>query len=192
MPSHIATSPAKILFAFTITSLLLFGCSQSLEATPPPAAITTETPIATNTPDTIRYSGEGNLIFLSIEENGYAHLFVQSNRPQDLPLTRITNGEWPLVRGHILTPTDLIVRQHILNIMCRMHTDWRAEQMQLPELPLIIERLKSMQEDGLLEIHDDGLTVLEVGRPFIRNIAMAFDLRLWEKQPETRLFSMTI
>ena len=105
---------------------------------------------------------------------------------------RITNGEWPLVRGHILTPTDLIVRQHILNIMCRMHTDWRAEQMQLPELPLIIERLKSMQEDGLLEIHDDGLTVLEVGRPFIRNIAMAFDLRLWEKQPETRLFSMTI
>ncbi len=94
MPSHIATSPAKILFAFTITSLLLFGCSQSLEATPPPAAITTETPIATNTPDTIRYSGEGNLIFLSIEENGHAHLFVQSNRPQDLPLTRITNGEW--------------------------------------------------------------------------------------------------
>ena len=126
----------------------------------------------------------------SISDTWYA--FAQNEKKLDDYNARITNGEWPLVRGHILTPTDLIVRQHILNIMCRMHTDWRAEQMQLPELPLIIERLKSMQEDGLLEIHDDGLTVLEVGRPFIRNIAMAFDLRLWEKQPETRLFSMTI
>lgn len=64
--------------------------------------------------------------------------------------------------------------------------------MQLPELPVILERLQSMQDDGLLQIHSDGLTVSETGRPFIRNIAMAFDLRLWQKQPETRLFSMTI
>ena len=97
-----------------------------------------------------------------------------------------------MIRGHILTPTDLIVRQHILNIMCRMHTRWDQPEMQLPELPVILERLQSMQDDGLLQIHSDGLTVSETGRPFIRNIAMAFDLRLWQKQPETRLFSMTI
>lgn len=95
MPSHFSDSPVKILFALTTISLLLFGCSQSLEATPPPAFPTFElTSNATTTPASIQYNGEGNLVFLSIEENGYAHLFVQSDRLQDLPLTRITNGDW--------------------------------------------------------------------------------------------------
>jgi oxygen-independent coproporphyrinogen-3 oxidase len=49
-----------------------------------------------------------------------------------------------------------------------------------------------MQDDGLLHLSPNGLEVTELGRPFIRNIAMAFDLRLLEKQPDTRLFSMTI
>jgi len=95
MPSHLLPPPAKILFALTIISLLLVGCSQSIEATPAPVNSTLEpTSITTNTPATIKYSGEGNLIFLSIEENGHAHLFVQSDQPQDLSLTRISDGDW--------------------------------------------------------------------------------------------------
>lgn len=95
MPSHLSNSPAKIFFALTILSLLLFGCTQPAETTPPPIIPTLEaTEAATSTPSIIRYSGEGNLILLSIEENGYAHLFIQSNRSQDLPLTRITDGGW--------------------------------------------------------------------------------------------------
>ena len=37
-----------------------------------------------------------------------------------------------------------------------------------------------------------GLTVKEEGRMFVRNICMAFDLRLIENKPDTRVFSMTI
>ncbi|MBI5965359.1 MAG: PD40 domain-containing protein [Chloroflexi bacterium] len=85
------TPSAKILILI-ILSLLLFGCSQPSE-TAPNSTVTLE-PIFTSTPAVVRYSGEGNLVFLSIEENGYAHLFVQSNPPQELPLTRITTGEW--------------------------------------------------------------------------------------------------
>jgi TolB protein len=75
-----------------IISLLLFGCAKP-SATIPNSTVTLE-PISTSTPAIIKYSGEGNLVFLSIEEDGYAHLFVQSNPPQELPLTRITSGEW--------------------------------------------------------------------------------------------------
>ncbi len=71
-------------------SLFLFGCSNN--ATPAPE--NTLEPVTTNTPAVIHYSGEGNIIFLSIEENGYAHLFVQSDNEKDLPLTRITTGAW--------------------------------------------------------------------------------------------------
>ncbi len=77
-----------------ILSLLLFGCTLREPSEAATNSTVTLEPIFTSTPAVIRYSGEGNLVFLSIEENGYAHLFVQSNPPQELPLTRITTGEW--------------------------------------------------------------------------------------------------
>ena len=74
-------------------SLLLCGCASSATAIPIPT-VTFEPVVITATPVLVRYSGEGNLVFLSSAENGFAHLFVQSNPPQDLPLTRITSGDW--------------------------------------------------------------------------------------------------
>jgi oxygen-independent coproporphyrinogen-3 oxidase len=46
--------------------------------------------------------------------------------------------------------------------------------------------------DGLIEVSDNKIVVKEEGRMFVRNICMAFDLRLVENQPEIRIFSMTI
>ena len=126
----------------------------------------------------------------SISDSWYA--FAQNEKVLEDYLARINSGQLPLMRGHLLTAEDLIIRQHILNIMCRMHTDWSDAAMQFAQLPQAVELLKPMQDDGLLEILPNGLKVTEQGRPFVRNIAMAFDVRLWAKQPETRLFSMTI
>jgi TolB protein len=93
MPLHFPIPSAKIIFVLTIFSLLLLGCSQSTRATLAPVA--DSTPSLTSTPAAIiRYSGDNNFIFLSIEEDGYAHLFIQGEHPQDLPLTRITMGKW--------------------------------------------------------------------------------------------------
>ena len=49
-----------------------------------------------------------------------------------------------------------------------------------------------MENDGLLIIDDNKIIVTEEGKPYVRNICMAFDLRLKRKAPETALFSMTI
>ncbi len=92
MPNHFPISPVKTLFAITVFSLALLGCSQSTDATLNPE-ITIE-PLVTSTPPAPGYSGQGNLVFLSIEENGYAHLFIQSIPPLEFPLTRITTGIW--------------------------------------------------------------------------------------------------
>ena len=35
--------------------------------------------------------------------------------------------EWdklPVLRGHLLTDEDLIIRKHILNLMCQFETSW--------------------------------------------------------------------
>ncbi len=85
-------SPRGDIFIILIISLLLSACSQNVTPTIAPEG--TLIPEIVNTADVAKYSGEGNLVFLSIEENGYAHLFVQSNPPQELPLTRITTGDW--------------------------------------------------------------------------------------------------
>ena len=49
-----------------------------------------------------------------------------------------------------------------------------------------------MQQDNLLIIQDKKLTVTDLGKAYVRNICMAFDLRLRRAEPQTELFSMTI
>ena len=104
----------------------------------------------------------------------------------------LEKGELPLYRGHILTAEDEKIRQHILNLMCNLETSWKDDAMKFPELPEVLISLKEMEADGLLEFGDEKLMVKESGRPFVRNICMAFDLLLQRNKPETRLFSMTV
>ena len=104
----------------------------------------------------------------------------------------IEEGNFPLYRGHILSYEDLVVRHHILNLMCQLKTDWFAPEDWFPELTDSLIKLKEMQEDGLLQINSKTLHITEKGRPFVRNACMAFDLLLQRNKPETQLFSMTV
>ena len=98
----------------------------------------------------------------------------------------------PIFRGHILTREDQIIRKHILNLMCNFETSWFNEELFFPDLPLVLEELSELEKDGLIEINSKQVKVNLAGRPFVRNICMAFDLKLREKTPDTRLFSMTV
>lgn len=126
----------------------------------------------------------------SISDSWYS--FAQNEKKIDDYYAKLNANEFPIYRGHLLSEQDLIVRQHILNIMCHLKTSWQNPNMQMDALPDIISRLKEMEADQLLTINDNGLVVQEKGRMFIRNICMAFDLKLHENKPETKLFSMTI
>ncbi|MFV0248061.1 MAG: oxygen-independent coproporphyrinogen III oxidase [Tenacibaculum sp.] len=104
----------------------------------------------------------------------------------------VNNNKIPVFRGHILSKEDLIIRQHILNIMCNFKTSWENSRLQISNLKNHIEKLDEMIADGLVKISPNGLTVPEKARPFVRNICMAFDKKLHQKQPKAKLFSMTI
>lgn len=101
-------------------------------------------------------------------------------------------GKLPVYRGHLLTDEDLIIRKHILNLMCQFQTSWGNDETYFEEIPEILIQLKEMEKDGLLIITDNMIQVTDAGKPYVRNICMAFDLRLKRKAPETELFSMTI
>ena len=98
----------------------------------------------------------------------------------------------PIVKGHVLTNEDLVIRRHILNIMCHFATSWDDDQLKFDELPNTLARLAELEKDGLVQITKNTLLVPEAARAFVRNICMAFDLRLVKNKPETQLFSMTV
>ena len=104
----------------------------------------------------------------------------------------IAENKIPIFRGHILNHEDLIIRKHILNLMCKLKTSWKNAEEQSQTIYDGIERLKEMQNDGLVEILPYHLKVTEKGRAFVRNICMAFDERLWKNIPSTQIFSQTV
>lgn len=118
--------------------------------------------------------------------------FAQNEKTLEDYYERLDKNEIPVYRGHILTDEDLVIRQHILNIMCQFETDWSQDELKFLEIGEVIESLKEMEVDGLLKIFDNKLIVTEKGKPFVRNICMAFDLRLKRNTPQRQLFSMTI
>jgi oxygen-independent coproporphyrinogen-3 oxidase len=104
----------------------------------------------------------------------------------------LEKGELPLYRGHLLTAEDEVIRQHILNLMCRLETSWSKENLYFEEIPDVLIKLKEMEADGLVIIGSESLIITEKGRPFVRNVCMAFDVLLQRSKPETQLFSMTV
>lgn len=104
----------------------------------------------------------------------------------------VADGLLPIYRGHTLTPEDLTIRRHILNLMCRLHTSWEKTEMQFEELPEALLKLREMEDDGLVNICETEIQITEKGRPFVRNVCMAFDVLLQRNKPETQLFSMTV
>ncbi|MEJ2112172.1 MAG: oxygen-independent coproporphyrinogen III oxidase [Flavobacteriaceae bacterium] len=125
----------------------------------------------------------------SISDSWYG--FAQNEKKVETYTQRVNQGELPVFRGHLLTETDLIIRKHILDLMCNLETYWN-EGLNTKTKAEILERLQEIKDDDLIKVFEDKLVIKEKGRMFVRNICMAFDLRLINKKPETRIFSMTI
>lgn len=126
----------------------------------------------------------------SISDSWYA--FAQNEKEIETYYARLAQNELPVYRGHVLTEEDLIIRRHILNLMCQFYTSWENDDLYFEDLPEVLTQLHEMELDGLLEIMPSSLVVTEKGKAFVRNICMAFDLRLKRKTPQTQLFSMTV
>ena len=126
----------------------------------------------------------------SISDSWYA--FAQNVKTVEAYYEILEENRIPIFRGHELNQEDLIIRKHILDIMCHYETEWKSADKKHASVLEALPRLKEIEEDGLIELNDYSLTVTEKGKPFVRNICMAFDARLMRNRPSTQLFSMTI
>ena len=133
------------------------------------------------------------LIGLGVSSIGDSwRVFAQNEKLLETYQQRVTQGELPLLRGHVLNEEDQVLRRHVLNLMTRMKTEWNEREVYSPYLETVNERLEELVADGLVKLGNRSCQVHEEGRAFLRNICMAFDARLVRQAPTTQLFSKTM
>lgn len=120
------------------------------------------------------------------------NMFVQNEKQLEAYEQRVRRGEIPIFRGHRLNHEDRILRRHILNLMTRLETEWETPDLYLPYLEDIEVKLAEAKSDGLVRLDGKRCEITPRGKPFLRNVCMAFDARLAHKTPETQIFSRTV
>ena len=118
--------------------------------------------------------------------------YVQNEKKIEPYRERIAKGELPLIKGYMLDKDEQIIRRHILNIMCKESTCWLHPAVQCDDLYAGLERLQEMEEDGLVQIEGHSLRVLPAGRPYLRNICLAFDQHYWRDKVSAGRFSEVV
>jgi oxygen-independent coproporphyrinogen-3 oxidase len=92
----------------------------------------------------------------------------------------LAQNELPVVRGLALTRDDLLRRSVIMGLMCQGRVEYESVELAhlinfretfAPEL----ERLKPLQEMGLVEVGPQAIQVTATGWYFVRAVAMTFD-----------------
>ena len=92
----------------------------------------------------------------------------------------LNQGKSPVVKGYLVTDEDKIRRETIMRVMCDLSLDYTSMSAKLgidfaKHFEHEIASLADMVADGLVRRASGGLEVTQVGRLFIRNIAMRFD-----------------
>ncbi len=109
----------------------------------------------------------------SISDSGNA--YVQNEKNFLRYQKAIAEGHFPIIRGHLLSEEDLIVKHHILNLMCQFKTRFVQSPLEKMVLEGVSERLSAMEDDGLVACLNNGILLSGNGRPFVRNVCMALD-----------------
>ncbi|MFH1004850.1 MAG: oxygen-independent coproporphyrinogen III oxidase [Bacteroidota bacterium] len=118
--------------------------------------------------------------------------FVQNAKVIEEYFSLLKKNHFPIMKGHILTKEDKILRKHILNLMCFFKTSWKKKNEQYDALFEGINRLEEMSNDKMVLINNDGLEVTEKGKHFVRNICMAIDARMHRHETTKQQHSTVI
>ncbi|MBS1651037.1 MAG: oxygen-independent coproporphyrinogen III oxidase [Bacteroidetes bacterium] len=118
--------------------------------------------------------------------------YAQNDKTVEGYLADINKAKFSIKKGHVLSTSNIERRKHILNIMCNLQTELSYEEIKTEEFKNILQSLKSFEQDALLVINENKITVTESGKPFLRNIAACFDEFISNKLISQNIFSSTV
>ncbi len=124
-------------------------------------------------------------------------IYAQNFKKLDEYYNALDEGQLPIMRGVTLNDDDQLRREVITELMC----NFRLKKFTIESKYQIdfddyfteaLTNLKSFEDDGLIILGKDQLTITDVGRLLIRNIAMNFDYYLMKKRGAKPQFSRTV
>jgi oxygen-independent coproporphyrinogen-3 oxidase len=108
--------------------------------------------------------------------------YIQNISPLKQYRESIEAGEFPIERGIELSDDDRLRGYIIERIMCYLNVDLDAacEKFAISKATFVpeMEKLMPLSEDGIINLSGNTITVTEIGRPFVRLVAAAFDAYL--------------
>lgn len=115
------------------------------------------------------------------------NLFFQNIKLEMKYRKSLLDGKLPILRGHKLSNSDRLRKLLILELM----TSWEVK-VPTDLLNHTKDFLSEMEKDKLVFWNEETLSVTELGKPFLRIIAMAFDEKLQSSKPAGPVFSKAI
>jgi oxygen-independent coproporphyrinogen-3 oxidase len=123
--------------------------------------------------------------------------FFQNEKKLSGYYEALDEGRLPIQRGYVLDQDDR-VRQHVIReLMC----NFRVSKSDVAQRFAIdfgdyfqdsMVRLRPLMDAGFVDEEEDDLVVREKGRLFVRNVCMAFDRYLADKEGDGPVFSRTV
>ncbi|MBN1962440.1 MAG: oxygen-independent coproporphyrinogen III oxidase [Deltaproteobacteria bacterium] len=106
--------------------------------------------------------------------------YIQNNHRIINYIEAIESNSFACERACILSNEDTVRRTVIASIMCNLMVNFRDIEQKFSldfasHFASALNQLQSYEHDGLCLLQQNSLVVTELGRPLVRNIAMAFD-----------------
>jgi len=123
-------------------------------------------------------------------------IYAQNYKTEKEYYKALDEERFPIARGYRLNDDDILRRFVIMRLMCDFELNFKMveEKFKINFREYFawgLNNLKEMENDGLISINGDKLSINEMGRLLIRNIAMNFDGYI-ERKEDTAKYSRTV
>lgn len=118
--------------------------------------------------------------------------YAQNEKVVEQYKEKISNHKMAIFKGHVMTEEDLQVRKLILELLCKGAFEFNRAFLSVLNKEAM-EQFALMRDEGLITISQKEIKVTDLGRAFIRNIAMVLDARLHRSRlSNDKVFSKAI
>ncbi|WP_251964554.1 oxygen-independent coproporphyrinogen III oxidase [Salinibacter ruber] len=118
-------------------------------------------------------------------------LYAQNTKNLPTYYDQIDQDELTVYRGYRPTQEDRLRRHVIMRLMCNAEVQKGAVEARFnvdfdAHFSAALDRLRPLEQDGLVALRPDAITVCPPGRLLVRNVAAAFDAYLHDAAPDAQ------
>ncbi|MBK8943942.1 MAG: oxygen-independent coproporphyrinogen III oxidase [Ignavibacteriae bacterium] len=126
----------------------------------------------------------------------FGNIYAQNLKTEKEYFSILDEGNFPIAKGYEMNLDDIIRKEVIMKIMCDFELDFfqieNKFKINFDEyFKFGLANLTELIDDNLIKLENRKITVLEMGRLLVRNIAINFDGFI-ERKTDTAKYSRTV